>query len=227
MQNGQKKQEYSSTLVIMVIFILSLFIILPPAFRLLFPADDGDDVEKLSYLITCSKNASTTEGYFAESKIYYMKGKPTKNIIEFYDLRATQKREGDVTEEVGEPELIDKSEQVVGDSTTNVNPTPSIENQNEENINQDPSVTPEGEVVEDILPTDRTIPQEVEFFRVLEAVNFVENGTISSVEINRDSLVTNEGNTHLQNYLLNDMSQHELFYHELGYVCIKEEITSE
>ena len=59
MQNGEKR-EYSNGLVMIVIFILALFIILPPAFRLLFPANDVDEVEQLSYLITCSKNASTT-----------------------------------------------------------------------------------------------------------------------------------------------------------------------
>lgn len=235
MQNGEKR-EYSNGLVMIVIFILALFIILPPAFRLLFPANDVDEVEQLSYLITCSKNASTTEGYFAESKTYYIKGKPTKNVIEFYALNTTQKREGDVPQEVTNPEIIDKTEQVVGEGNT-----PSTEPSTDTNTDTttDTTVNPEGDdslesgtegeevEVDDVIPTERTLAQEIAFFRTLESVGFNEAGTLVSVEINKESLYANADNTQLQNYLLNDMTQHELFYHELGYVCIKEEITGE
>lgn len=67
----------------------------------------------------------------------------------------------------------------------------------------------------------KSIFAELEFFRNLQGVNFVDNRTSYSVEVNSDSLIVNEGNEELKNYLL-DIDSQDNFYVGLGYTCRRE-----
>lgn len=71
----------------------------------------------------------------------------------------------------------------------------------------------------------KTIFAELEFFRHLQGVNFVDNRTSYSVEVNSDSLIVNEGNEELKNYLM-DIDSQEAFYIGLDYSCYREDTSS-
>ncbi len=67
----------------------------------------------------------------------------------------------------------------------------------------------------------KSIFAELEFFRNLQGVNFQESGNGYMVEVNQDSLIINDGNEELMNYLL-PIDEQENFYSGLGYSCQKE-----
>ena len=75
------------------------------------------------------------------------------------------------------------------------------------------------------LENKKTIFAELEFFRHLQGVNFVDNRTSYSVEVNGDSLIVNEGNEELKNYLM-DIDSQEAFYIGLDYSCYREDTNS-
>ena len=72
----------------------------------------------------------------------------------------------------------------------------------------------------------KSIFAELEFFRHLQGVNFVDNRTSYSVEVNSDSLIVNEGNEELKNYLM-DIDNQENFYIGLDYSCYREDVSAQ
>ncbi len=72
----------------------------------------------------------------------------------------------------------------------------------------------------------KSIFAELEFFRHLQGVNFVDNRTSYSVEVNSDSLIVNEGNEELKNYLM-DVDNQENFYIGLDYSCYREDASAQ
>ena len=208
-----KKTEYSTGIVMMVIFLLALFIILPPVFRTFFPEEETNQYANTKFTITCAKKGVNDDIYSnASVSIYYENGVIKKNTINFY-YSETQSREVEKKEEVGESNIIEDSEQVVSDDTTN----------NQAEVPSTEEIT-EGEDLENINPTERTISQEAEFFKSLKSVNYTENEGYVTVEITKESLAANEGSNHLSNYFMNDMTEQERFYMSLKYICMREQI---
>ena len=96
-------------------------------------------------------------------------------------------------------------------------------------VDEQQIVPPVEDGLSEIIVLDRevefremTVYAELEFFRHLQGVNFVDNRTSYSVEVNGDSLIVNEGNEELKKYLTDKVSQ-EAFYIEMGYSCYSEE----
>lgn len=92
------KKERNPITVILTMFFLSLFIILPPTFRSLIPKDETPitpDVPKLA-IVRCSKIYST-ELYQVISKTKFVDGLPVNNIITYEKL---EKLPEDYTEPV-------------------------------------------------------------------------------------------------------------------------------
>ena len=67
----------------------------------------------------------------------------------------------------------------------------------------------------------RSILDEIEFFKNIQGINFNETDAGISLEITNDSLVANEGNLELGSYL-SDYNSLESFYTNMGYTCYKE-----
>ena len=196
----KKKQEYSNSLVMMVIFILALPIALPPFFRIMFPAEETTVVEDNKYLLVCSKDGSA-EGYTANSSSYYINDQIQKNTINFFKAAPT------VSQRIKE---ILTQYNVAPDSGT-------IMVEGEENT-EVPTDTPS----EESTP-QRSLLDEIEFFRNIQGINFNESDTGISLEITNDSLIANEGNLELGSYLT-DYSSLESFYTNMGYTCYKEDL---
>lgn len=196
----KKKQEYSNSLVMMVIFILALPIALPPFFRIMFPAEETTVVEDNKYLLVCSKDESA-EGYTANSSSYYINDQIQKNTINFFKAAPT------VSQRIKE---ILTQYNVAPDSGT-------IMVEGEEGTDV-PTDTPS----EESTP-QRSLLDEIEFFRNIQGINFNESDTGISLEITNDSLIANEGNLELGSYLT-DYNSLESFYTNMGYTCYKEDL---
>ena len=67
----------------------------------------------------------------------------------------------------------------------------------------------------------RSILDEIEFFKNIQGINFNETDAGISLEITNDSLAANEGNLELGSYL-SDYNSLESFYTNMGYTCYKE-----
>ena len=143
----KKKQEYSNSLVMMVIFILALPIALPPFFRIMFPAEETTVVEDNKYLLVCSKDGSA-EGYTANSSSYYINDQIQKNTINFFKAAPT------VSQRIKE---ILTQYNVAPDSGT-------IMVEGEENT-EVPTDTPS----EESTP-QRSLLDEIEFFRNIQGI---------------------------------------------------------
>ena len=185
----KKKYKYENNTVYITIFLLALFIAMPPLARILYPAEDmvGNSEERM--FLICSKEEEVND-YSAASNVVYINGVAEKNSINIFDLKAVEK--------------------------------------NDEVINE---ISPAGENASDIIVLNRededkeevkkTIYDELNFFRNLQGVNFTDNRTSFNIEVNRDSLIINDGNEELKNYL-QDIDSQEAFYIGLGYSCYRE-----
>lgn len=70
-----KKKEKSTGLVLFTIFVLLLFIVLPPIFRVLFPKVEVDtSIEKTITILNCSRDSSS-DGYHINIKSKYIDNK--------------------------------------------------------------------------------------------------------------------------------------------------------
>ena len=199
----KKKTEYSTMTVMMVIFFLALFIVLPPFFRVMFAEEEIKIVSENKALLICTKDAAESEGFNVTSSTYYVNDNVEKNTINFFLKTEEVPADGTVTEErIVEP-IIQYN---VDETTTSENPS--------DGATGDASGGNTSAIT-------RTVKEEIEFFKSLKGVNFVENETLVSVEINNDSLVQNSGNLELSNYLSTQEAQED-FYTRLGYVCYVE-----
>lgn len=196
----KKKQEYSNSLVMMVIFILALPIALPPFFRIMFPAEETTVVEDNKYLLVCSKDESA-EGYTANSSSYYINDQIQKNTINFFKAA---------------PTVSQKIKEIL--TQYNVAPDSGIIMVEGEENTEVPTDTPS----EESTP-QRSLLDEIEFFRNIQGINFNESDTGISLEITNDSLIANEGNLELGSYLT-DYNSLESFYTNMGYTCYKEDL---
>lgn len=197
----KKKTEYSTMTVMMVIFLLAMFVILPPVMRVAFPAEEVEVETDTKMLLTCSKNGTDTDPYNVTSATYFVNDVAEKNSINFFAMTAdstdTQVEER-VDEVIVQQNVID------------------------ETIDSGIVATEEGTTDGDVTgQTQRTITEELEFFRSLSGVNFTDNGTSFSVTITYESLSENSGNLELNNYLSSETEMME-FYTSLGYSCYTE-----
>ena len=191
----KKKTEYSNMVVMMVIFLLALPIALPPFFRVMFPKEEVETVKEKQVLLVCRKDVSNTEGYNVSSSTLYKNDVPQKNTINFLIVTPES---GDASAEVQENMIVEPN---------------IVVQQNVE----------EGSTTEENTGTSqRTVNEEIAFFRGLEGVNFSENETSIVVTINGDSLSLNSDNLELSSYLTSLNSQKE-FYTNMGYNCYTEE----
>ncbi len=93
------KKEKSPLVVVITIFFLSLFIILPPTFRAIIP-DETAELKKSSTktsapplsIVTCNKTFGT-EMYQVVSRTKYVNGKPNTNTIRYQKLTTLPKGE--------------------------------------------------------------------------------------------------------------------------------------
>lgn len=194
----KKKQEYSNSLVMMVIFILALPIALPPFFRIMFPAEETTTVEESKYLLVCGKE-SADEGYNANSSTYYINDEVQKNTINFFKTA---------------PTVSQRIKEIL--TQYNVAPDSGIIMVEGEEGAETPTDAPsEGSTPQ------RSILDEIEFFKNIQGINFNETDAGISLEITNDSLVANEGNLELGSYL-SDYNSLESFYTNMGYTCYKE-----
>lgn len=200
----KKKTEYSTMTVMMVIFFLALFIVLPPFFRVMFAEEEMEVISENKALLVCTKDATVEEGFNVTSSTYYVNDTVEKNTINFFLKTNDTTQNDNVTEErvidpviqynVEDPAANNTGDVATGDNITGAGATGAT----------------------------RTVKEEIEFFKSLaDSVNFVENETLISVEINNDSLAKNSGNLELSNYLSPQATQED-FYIRLGYVCYVE-----
>ena len=103
-------------------------------------------------------------------------------------------------------------------ATANTDPTPAEINPGEESASE---IIVLNRADTSIEYKKKSIFAELEFFRNLQGVNFVDNRTSYSAEVTNDSLIVNEGNEELKNYLL-DIDSQDNFYVGLGYTCRRE-----
>lgn len=92
MPEKKQKKAKSPLLVIFTIFILAIFIILPPVFRNMFPKKEvpkNNNIKVRKVLLTCTKTMPT-EGYEITSKVKYLNGKPDRNTIIYSKNTITQ-----------------------------------------------------------------------------------------------------------------------------------------
>ena len=190
----KKKTEYSNMVVMMAIFLLALPIALPPFFRAMFPKEEVEVVKEKQVLLMCRKDVSTTEGYNVSSSTIYKNDVPEKNTISFLIVTPNS---GDDSAEVQENMIVE----------------PNVVQQNVEEGTTTGENTSTGQ---------RTVNEEISFFRGLEGVNFSENETSIVVTINGDSLSLNSDNLELSSYLSSLNSQKE-FYTNMGYSCYTED----
>lgn len=198
----KKKTEYSTMTVMMVIFLLAMFVVLPPVMRVAFPAEEEEVSTDTKMLLTCSKNGTDTDPYSVTSATYFVNDVAEKNSINFF---AMTNDSTDTTVEERVDEVI--TQQNVIDETID---SGIVATEGETTDGEDAS----GQV-------QRTITQELEFFRTLSGVNFTDNGTSFSVTITYESLNENSGNLELNNYLSSETEMMD-FYTSLGYSCYTE-----
>lgn len=92
-----QKREKSTVLVLFTIFILLVFIILPPIFRGLFPktvSDEKDDITEVIKILYC-KVDDYKEGYNISINARYIDGEIKKNIITYKPLTVSDNGNND------------------------------------------------------------------------------------------------------------------------------------
>lgn len=84
----KEKKKISPIIVILTIIFLAMFIILPPIFRWLLPADTDNIVAKKTNILTCER-IDLFDKYKITYKITYENDLPVSNVVNFFPYTAT------------------------------------------------------------------------------------------------------------------------------------------
>lgn len=76
-----EKKPISPILVILAIVFLSVFIVVPPLFRMMYPAEVEEPMDT-AHILTCTR-VSIKNNYLVTNKVTYNNDSPTKNVITF------------------------------------------------------------------------------------------------------------------------------------------------
>lgn len=187
------KKEKSPILVVMCIFFLLIFIVLPPVFRKLIPREvkivQKKSTKSISILM-CNK-VDVVDKYNASIKMRYVNNKPISNIITYSPIKEN-------TEE-------SNNEETNNQSTNDTTPTET--NSQEEALSNEES------------NTKLSASQEFNLLNSVPNINLTSNNGTNTFEIDTKLNKENPENEVLSKYFNNDINIEKDYYESIGYSC--------
>lgn len=215
------KKERNPLVVILSIFFLSLFVILPPTFRNLIPREESNipsnGTNRSLVIVSCNK-IYEDELYKVVSKSKYVNGKLNSNTITYTKLEQTadsnNKTEADQTQNT-----VD--EQQSADTTNQTEKTTDNTVENNTTI-QDNTVKQEAPI-ENKTSTTSEILAEIDYFKTIPNLQLTEEGNVTTIVIDNDIITSNPHEELLNKNFNSSYSKQMKFYTDKGFTCSKNE----